>query len=292
MSETTGSIATAMASMDAVETQQPNSAPQAEPIAETQAEEAPPPASGEETADAPQTDATETPSRAEKRIQQLLQRERELRERNAYLEGLAQRQAAPAESPKQQAPAQLSPDLAQWVGEEPKPDAFPAGEFDPQFLRAIARFEARHEQAQMVLSQRQHAARQAEQARAQSFYEQADKVAVEKPDFREVVGTFGQSVQAVVANAIAEAGAEVAYAIAKDPEASARMRSARTMEQVAREIGRFEARLDAAKASPPAIPQPSNAPAPPPKAVRGASAAGFDWSKASPAEIQARINGR
>lgn len=291
MSESTGPIAEAMATMDAAETQQPNSAPQADTAVE-QAVTTEAPATSEQTTDAAQEDARETPSRAEKRIQQLLQRDAEHRQRIAYLEGLSQRNAAHEQPRPEQQAARLAPDLAQWVGDEPKPDAFAAGEFDPQYLRAVARFEARSEQAQMAMAQRHHVARQAEEARARTFFEQADKVAAEKPDFREAVGLFGQSVANWQANLVADAGAEIAYAIAKDAEASARIRSARDAVAVAREIGRMEARLAQQATAPPPIPQPSAAPAPPPKAVRGASAAGFDWSKASPAEIQARINGR
>lgn len=296
MSETTSPIAEAMASMDAAvapaPVQQPTSAPQAVETAETQAEQTEAPATSEQTTDASQTDAPETPSRAEKRIQQLLQRERDLRERLAYLEGSNARQQAPADPAKPAAPPPLPPDVAQWVGSEPDPSAFPAGEFDPQYFRALARFEARSEQAQVFVAQRQQAARQAEQAKAQTFIEAAEKLAAEKPDFREVVGTFGQTVEAWKANTIAEAGADIAYAIAKDAESAARIRAAQNPVAVAREIGRIEARMAMATQPTAPPPQPSNAPPPPPKAVRGASAAGFDWSKASPAEIQARINAR
>lgn len=253
-----------------------DSAQQAETAVE-QAENTEAPATSEPTEDASLEDAHETKSRAEQRIKQLAQQGREYRERIAYLEGLNQRNTAPEQARPEQQAARLSPDLAQWVGEEPKPDAFPAGEFDPQYLRAIARFDARSEQAQMVTAQRQHAARQAEHARAQTFFEQADRVAAEKPDFREVVGTFGNSVHAAVANMVADAGAEVAYAIAKDAEAAARIRAARDPAAVAREIGRVEARLEAAKNAP--TPQPTSAPDPAPRAVRGGNIGTMDPSK-------------
>lgn len=247
--------------------------------AETQAEDTAPPASAEQVEDGDAEDASGAKNRAAQRIQQLLQKDRENRERIAYLEGLAQRQQAPEQArPEAQAP-RLAPDLAQWVGEEPKPDAFPAGEFDPQYLRAVARFEARNEQAQIAMAQRFHAARQAEQARAKSFFEQADKVAAEKPDFREVVGGFGQSVANWQANLVADAGAEVAYAIARDADAAARIRSAQSREAVAREIGRIEARLERARETP--LPQPSSAPDPAPRAVRGGNVGAVDPSKMS-----------
>lgn len=295
MSETTDPIASAMATMDAADSaQHQDSAPQAEQTAESPAEQTAPPASAEDTQDAEQHDAAETNSRSAKRIQQLLQREREAREEAAYYKGLADRQ-----KPQEQQPAQapkLSQDLAQWVGEEPKPDAFPAGEFDPQYLRAVARFEARHEQAQMAMVQRQQAARHAEAAKAQAFAKAAAEVAKEHNDFNEVVGGLGHRLPNVVADMIAEAGAEVAYAIGKDEAAEARIRAATSPAAVAREIGRIEARLEAAKEAAKAAaqappPQPSAAPPPPSRTVRGHSPArGFDYATADIADIQARLN--
>ena len=253
-------------------------APQAEPADQT----APPTASEAEDNPADLTDAPETPSRGDKRVQQLLQERHQLRERLAYMEGSAQRQQAPAEPPK--AP-QLPQDVAKWVGDEPKPDTFPAGEFDPQYLRAVARFEARSEHAQFILHQRHQSAQQAEQAKAQAFFTQAEKVAAERPDFREVVGTFGQSVAAWQANAIAEAGPEVAYAIAKDATAAARIRAAQNPAAVAREIGRIEERLSRPVEKP--SPQPTSAPEPPARTVRGGNVGSADPSRMPMSEYAA-----
>lgn len=237
----------------------------------------------EETTPADPNDAPETPSRGDKRVQQLLAERHQLRERLAYLEGVAQRgqQPAPAQA-EQGKPAPLPGDLAQWVGEEPKPDAFPAGEFDPQYLRAIARYEARSEQAQAIQMQRAVAAQQAEVAKAQAFLTQADQFAKEKPDFREVAGGLGQRLANWQANLIAEAGAEIVYAIGKDAEAEARIRSARSREAVAREIGRIEARMERARETP--IPQPTAAPDPAPRAVRGGNSGQRDPSRMSMSE--------
>jgi hypothetical protein len=256
----------------------------AAPEAETADQITEAPATSEEDTPADPNDAPETPSRGDKRVQQLLQERHQLRERMAYLEGMAQRQQAPADPVKQAAP-QLPQDVAQWVGAEPTPDTFPAGEFDPQYLRAVARFEARSEHAQFVVHQRQQAAMHAEQAKAQSFIEAADKVAVDKPDFREVVGRFGQTVHNQVANLIAEAGPEVAYAIAKDEQASARVRSAQSLAAVAREIGRIEERL--ARPSEKPSPQPTQAPEPPARTVRGGSVGNADPSRMPMSEYAA-----
>lgn len=237
----------------------------------------------EETTPADPNDAPETPSRGDKRVQQLLAERHQLRERLAYLEGVAQRgqQPAPAQT-EQGKPAPLPGDLAQWVGEEPKPDAFPAGEFDPQYFDARTDYKVRLEVAKLMHAQQAAAARQAEAAKAQSFLLAAEQFAKEKPDFREVAGGLGQRLANWQANLIAEAGAEIVYAIGKDAEAEARIRSARSREAVAREIGRIEARMERARETP--IPQPTAAPDPAPRAVRGGNSGQRDPSRMSMSE--------
>lgn len=245
------------------------------PAAETQApsdQQAEAPDTSEEPTPDDPKDAPETPSRGDKRVQQLLAERHALRERLAYLEGVSQRGQQPEQAPQQPAqPASLPQDLAQWVGDEPKPEAFPAGEFDPQFLRAVARFEARSEQAQMLQMQRAHAARQAEQAQVRTILEQAEAAAKEKPDFREVAGGLGGRLADWQANMVALAGPEITYAIGKDADTEASVRAARSPLEVARVIGRVEARLERAKADP-APPKPTSAPEPAPRAVRGGNA--------------------
>lgn len=246
-------------------------APQAVETAEPADQTTEPPASSDEPTPTDPTDAPETPSRGDKRVQQLLAERHALREQLAYLQGAAQAGQQPAPSqPPQQEPAQLPGDLAQWVGAEPKPEAFPAGEFDPQYLRAIARFEARSEQAGMIQMQREQSQRQAEAARSQAFQEQAAKAAKANPDFPEIAGRLGNSLPNWAANLIAEAGTDIVLAVGKDAEAEARIRAARTPVAVAREIGRIEARLERARETPP--PQPTSAPEPAPRAVRGGNA--------------------
>ena len=87
------------------------------------------------------------------------------------------------------------------------------------------------------------------------------------PDIREVASALGQRLPNWQANLVAEAGPEVIYAIGKDAEAEARIRAANNPIAVAREIGRIEARLERAKDTP--SPQPTSAPDPAPRAVRG-----------------------
>jgi hypothetical protein len=268
MSDTFDAAAHAAAT-DAAVAAPETSAPQADPAAENEAVTAEDAATSEETTDAPPEDAHETPSRAAKRIQQLLAKQAEAQERIARLEGalMQQQRQQPQQHREAPKPAALPQDLAQWIGEEPKPDAFPAGEFDPQYLRAIARYEARTEQAQMVASQRAAQARQAQEAQAQSFAEAAKKIAESSPDVWETIGSLANRLPTMAANLLAEAGPEVAYAVGKDADAEARLRAARTPLAVAREIGRIEERLARPKETPP--PQPTSAPEPPPRAVRG-----------------------
>jgi hypothetical protein len=245
-----------------------NSAPQADNTAEIQAETPAPSASAEETNDASPEDAHETKSRAEQRIKQLAARDKEAREEIAFLrEQLTRLQQQPQQPAAEQGPPPLPADLTRWLGDEPKPDAFPAGEFDPQYLRAIAKYEARAEQAQMVAAQRAAQARMAEQQRLESIRQSVAEAEKAMPDIREVASALGQRLPNWQANLVAEAGPEVIYAIGKDAEAEARIRAANSPLAVAREIGRIEARLERAKDTPP--PQPTSAPDPAPRAVRG-----------------------
>ncbi len=285
MSDTFDAAAHAAATEAAVlpPSELPSGVPQPDQNAEPSDQQSEAPDTSEEHSPADPSDAPETPSRGDKRVQQLLAERHALRERLAYLEGVAQRgqQPEPPKAASEQAPS-LPQDLAAWVGEEPKPDAFPAGEFDPQYLRAVAKYEARSEQAQFLQAQRAHAARQAEAAKAQAFLEEADKAAKEKPDFREVAGGLGQRLANWQANEVAMAGPEVVYAIGKDAEAEARIRAARTPTALAREIGRIEARLERARETPP--PQTSQAPDPAPRAVRGGNVGQRDPSRMSMSE--------
>lgn len=257
------------------------SAPQAEYAAETQAENTEAPAPSEDHSDESQEDARETPSRAEKRIQQLLAKEREAREEAAYYKGLAQRQqptdAKPAASPT------LHPDLAQYVGKEPDPTAFPAGEFDPAYLDARVDFKLRQREATQAMAQRQQAARQqatAFQAKVASIVEAG---ASKYGDFAEKALRSDVPLNDAMLREIADsdAGADVAYFLGNNP-AEARRIASLPANRVAREIGRIEERLARAKDAP--TPQPSTAPDPAPRVVRGGNVGQRDPSRMSMSE--------
>jgi hypothetical protein len=86
---------------------------------------------------------------------------------------------------------------------------------------------------------------------------------------------------------IAEAGVDLAYAIAKSPELRKAVQASRNAVSLARELGKIEARL----ASAPPAPKPSSAPPPPRTLTGAASGAQRDPSKMSMAEYAAWRNG-
>lgn len=142
----------------------------------------------------------------------------------------------------------------------PDPSKFAAGEFDPAFVRAVAKYEARQEARSAYASQMQalqeHQQRQhAESARAAAIenWEKSHALAQAKyPDFEVVVEAGAQAIpqHAKLLLASLDDGAELLYTIAKDPEQVKKLTAARNPVQVAVVLGelRAEARV-AAKAA-------------------------------------------
>jgi hypothetical protein len=222
-------------------------------------------------------------------------REQYLLEQNAALmrmvaggqPGAGPQAAQPAGQPGAAAP--LPPDLAQYVGAPPNPDAFQAGEYDPAFIRAAALHDFRAEQARMAQAQRETAARAQMATRAQSFAEAAKAAEQRHSDFREAVSSLGHALPNPVAEAVADAGVDVAYAIAKSSELTAALKAARTPLAVGEVIGEAKARLRAASVASPPPPKPTAA-APPPAPLRGGSGGGpalLDPSRMSASEYYA-----
>lgn len=222
-------------------------------------------------------------SRAERRISHLAARahtaEKQLSEAMALLRQVmpqqtqqpTQQQAAP-QTPQAD---QLAAYVAQQVGPAPRPQDFPAGEFDEGYREARdayveRRAAARAEQAAMQRIQQAQAA-QAERAFVQTFSSQVDDIEKANPGAREAIAAFGARVPAGVANAIAQMGADVAHFIATNPEAEARLRSSRSDFELAANLGELRAAAKAQRAAP--APQLTAAPAPPSRTLRGASAA-------------------
>lgn len=262
---------------------QETSAPQAAETVETQAEPTEAPATSEQDMDAPQEDAHATPSRAEKRIQQLLADRAQDRERLARLEGMLQRPQG-NEQPAQQAPA-LPPDIAQYVGKEPDPNAFPAGEWDPGYLDARVDYKLRQREGNQEL-RRRHSVAQRQQSEFQSKLGSIVEAGAAKyADFADkALNHSVPMTQTMVAEiADSDAGADIAYFLGNNP-AEARRIAALPANKVAREIGRIEERLTRTKDAP--IPQPTKAPDPP-RSVRGSNAGQNDVSRMSMTEYAA-----
>jgi hypothetical protein len=249
-------------------------APQAEVTAPPADQNTEAPATSEEPTPDEPTDAPETPSRGDKRVQQLLAERHALREQLAYFQGAAQRGQQPdaPQAPQQAGPQPLSTDLAQWVGAEPKPEDFPNDgyEFGESYRQAVRAYDRKLAQAEFAQMQRVQVMRQAEASKAQAFIQEAAKVEKERPDFREVAGRLGASLPNEVANMLAKAGADVVYAVGKDPDAEARIRAARDRDEVAFELGQIRERIRRPRETP--SPQPTSAPEPAPRAVRGGNA--------------------
>lgn len=221
-------------------------------------------------------------SRAERRISHLAARahnaERQAAEAMALLRQVMA-QPGQAQQPQPNAPRapqadQLAAYVAQQVGPEPNPADYPAGEFDEGFRRAEREWTRRAAavEAEAKTMQRiQHAqAAQAEQAFRQSFSQQVATIEQTHPGAAEAIGALGHRLHDQVAEAVARMGVDVTLHIATNPEAEARVRSARNGWELAAILGELRGAVKASSVAPSA-PQPSKAPPPPAKGVRGAS---------------------
>lgn len=220
----------------------------------------------------------ETPKReskgVQKRIDELTARayraERQAEEMLALLrQQTAAQQPANGNPAIPQAPT-LPPELASAIPPAPKPEDFPAGEFDPKYAVALAKHEMRMEQAQAFARQQQMQRQQAAAQMQANLAQQVERLTETDPQARDTIAALGMRLPNPVADMVAEAGAEVAYYIARNPEAEKQIAEARSRDAVARAIGRIEARLEAARAAPS---QPTAAPAPPPRAAKGTASA-------------------
>ena len=227
--------------------------------------------------EAPAAEATETladdPSAAEdaeapkpkrdpqERINKAVKAQREAEREAQYWREQATRAQPPAPQPTQQAQPvsePLPPDLAQAVGNAPNPADFPAGEYDPNFIREQVRHDMRADQARQIVQQRQGQQRQAAQQFQQRIAAINDAGSAAYDDFAEVAHRVPMPQHVVGVLAECDAPHEVAYFLGKNPKEAARIAGLSPI-AVARELTKIEAKL----ASPPP-PAPTNAPAPPP----------------------------
>ena len=225
----------------------------------------------------------------QKRISELTEARRRAERDADHWREMATRAAQQPQAPQDAAPAaaQLPPDIAQWLGAEPKPGDFPAGEFDPNFTRAAARYDARVEQAKQELQRRQVTA-QRQQAefttRVSSVVEEATKA---DPSLAEVLTdqSFPMPPRVVKELMDCEAPAAVLAFLGKNPAEAARIAALPSPSAVARALDRIETRLSA----PPPV-RTTNAP-PPPPVLRGRASAPADLSKMSMEQYAATRRG-
>lgn len=209
----------------------------------------------------------------QRRIDELVAEKRaaERREQLLWEQLRAREQSVPASTPAAPAaPAALPHDLAAAVGPAPRPEDFPAGEFDPAYIKASVRHDLKIEQAQAVMQQRQAQARTAEQTAQQKLSEAMQSASAKYADFAEVALNPNVPITHAVARELAEldAPADVAYWLGKNPREAERIAALRDPRAVARELARIEVRVTSA----PPPPKPTSAPPPPAQTARGGAA--------------------
>jgi hypothetical protein len=238
-----------------------------------------PPAQADTTADAATADDDADDAGAEqprhkggfqKRISELTAERRRAEREAEHWREMAMR-GTPAQQPTQQAatPDALPADLARFVGAEPKPTDFAAGEFDPAYIRAVTKYDVKLEQAQAAYQQRaaQQQRQQGEFTRkVSSIVEEATRAdptiadAVTDPSFPMPPGVVQVLMEC-------DKPAAVLAHLAKNPEEAAKIAGLSSATAVARALDRIEQRLASAP-----VARPTAAP-PPPRTLRGGSAA-------------------
>lgn len=184
--------------------------------------------------------------------------------------------------PERVAPARQTQTAAVSAGttDDPEPDpksgTYPAEEYDPAYIRDMARWTARQEvrtqhqaHAERVTRQEADRALEAKATIAREKYSDYDAV------IQPVIDTFVNDPREMVITEFVRdstVGGEVVYALGKDAKAMDALRAARSSVEVVRELVRLEARLlEPAKAPKPQ----TSAPAPPKNTVgSGGSTAG------------------
>jgi hypothetical protein len=169
------------------------------------------------------------------------------------------------ERPKQEVEAAPVADT-----DAPNPDDFEFGDADPKYVTALVQHSVkialdndRSQRAESEATQETVRAWEAAQSAARTKYADYDQVVTEGaaanawPCTREMAQALHTS----------ELGGEVAYHLASNPDEARRIASLNPISQI-RELGKLEARLGVAEASP--KPKPTNAPTPPSNGARGA----------------------
>lgn len=177
----------------------------------------------------------------------------------------AERELADARQGKQP-PAEETPE-----DKEPDPADFKYGETDPEFIRALARYEAKASFA----AEEKDRAKRATIAQLESAWEDRQTAfANDNPDYFDKIDAEDLAVSPPMAGAIKsmEDGPAVAYHLAQNPDEARRIAALAPLAQV-REIGRIQGRLEAqreaAAQNDPDTPKPVSKAPPPPNKNRG-----------------------
>jgi hypothetical protein len=169
---------------------------------------------------------------------------------------------------ERQLAAQARPEPKTPASETPKLPTLAESDYDEaKHLAAMDAYlsQLAERKAEELLSKKERERQAAEKSR--TFQERQDAFIKSKPDYREKVWELPRDLMTDGLAAIiqeSEIGPEVAYYLAETEEKLAEIAKLSSVSQ-AREIGRIEARLEAAKATPPAPPKQSSAPPPAPK---------------------------
>lgn len=261
--------------------------PAAEPAVEPQdaVEDPTKPKDGEDAADlaerlkeeegaAEPKDEAEQPAKkkqtAQERIDEVTRARREAEREAKYWRDVAEGRIKPAASGAEQRPEEAK---------APNPDDFDLGETDPAYIKAVIAHEvkkgvdaAKQGMAQDLHVQAEERAWEARQDAARSDFADYDQV-VNSTD-AEGAPKWPCSMDMAAAIRTSDAGGYLAYHLASNPEEARRISALDPHSQV-RELGKLEAKLEAARApkADPEQPKPktaTSAPKPPENQARGA----------------------
>lgn len=217
---------------------------------------------GEEQGEGQGEQAPKPKQTAQERIDELTKLRRDAERRAEE----AERKLADAGKPKPKAEAEGEAQPNKEDG-PPDPSKFKYGDTDPEYIKALARYETR----EAMKAERQEQERNEQVAAIKQTWEtRVAEFAKDKPDFAEKTGADNLPISPAMADAIitADGGPAVIYHLAENPDEARRIAALPTFAQV-REIGRLEGRLERlaeAESTQNDNPKPaSKAPTPPPQ---------------------------
>ncbi len=227
----------------------------------------------------PPQDGPKAKKTAQDRIDELTRARREAEREAKYFRDLYEGKAQPQrETAKDEGP------------KAPDPNDFDMGDMDPRYLDALVDFRVQQglDKVQSRVAQDLHL-----QAGARVWEARQDEARAKFADYDEKVidGAHNWPCTPEMAEAIrtSDAGGEVAYHLASNPDEARRIATLAPIAQ-ARELGRIEATLTATPKDPPSV-KTTNAPKPPQAQARGAGGQ-FMPNAATPnfAEFEAMAN--